>query len=458
MASLKEMRDAANAWAIGEAAAIQSGAKKVPLTSNEKAMADKDLAAVKTTNLSSKAKASKYENSLQGTSAAKSGLGRQEAAQTRKWAGEGEGGQIWGHNKTVVKDEPYSDLAPSKHLSSNPPAAAQSRMDANKPLKTALVREVEPEYSRDKDAKTLNKMRKGETGFKYNRNDRVEDRAWKSAAETGEAQRFVGQMKPGVAERTADHSFQSKSDLHERLSEVAEQHMSENPDKYPRKPLWNQGARDTFDAARGVSKNIHNDAVDLGEAVPGASKAQGLRARAIARSIHEGRSETTDAAAKKARTDKAFSEMSQEKAPNQSKVSAGGQRFAPKLTADPRVESEFAGQTKSNIERPNKDLGRITTRLIRSAGTEGSNITEAGGGILKSALGKRLGQFVAKVGKGASMAGKAASKFGGALGLAGGIAGAADARQQYQDMLNSPNKMDLNTGKVSKRVNPRTQT
>jgi hypothetical protein len=244
-----------------------------------------------------------------------------------------------------------------------------------------------------------------------------------NAAETGEAQQFVGQMKPGVAARTDAHSIESWA---KRADDHQDRQMS-----YPTKPGDTWGHTKTYvkdeapttkgsyakqPAIRQVTRSPESQAriegivgsasssmpgKDLGEAAPGASKAQGLRARAIARSVMENRSETTDAAAKKARADKAFSEMTQEKAPNQSKVNAGGQRFAPRMTGDPRLPD--TGQTKSNIARPNKDLGRISTRLIREAGTPSSTISEAGGGILKAAAMKARGQtppVVRRPGKG----------------------------------------------------------
>ena len=149
MATLKELREAANKWAAQEKADIESGAKKPPMTSKEKIMAEKP------------------------------------------------------------KSE-YTDFSNQKHFRSNPPAAAESRTKANKPLKTALVREVEPGRNRGRLAAQTREARKNYPGEQLQSNQDAKLDRLQSAAETGEAQAFVGQMKPGVGARTAAHTLQSR--------------------------------------------------------------------------------------------------------------------------------------------------------------------------------------------------------------------------------------------------------
>lgn len=122
MASLKEMREAANKWAAQEKSDIESGRKKAPLTSTERVMAE---------------------------------------------------------NK--------------------------------KPLKTALVREVEPKRTRLLEA--ANKRLQRHTPGALSEDYKIDSRM-RSAAETGEAQAFVGQMKPGVDMRTQQHHLQSREFVH----------------------------------------------------------------------------------------------------------------------------------------------------------------------------------------------------------------------------------------------------
>lgn len=124
MATLKELREAANRWAAQEKADIAAGRKTPPLTSTEKIMAE---------------------------------------------------------NKS--KD---------------------------KPLKTALVREVEPGRNRGRLAAQTREARKNYPGEQLQSNQDAKLDRLQSAAETGEAQAFVGQMKPGVAARTAAHTLQSR--------------------------------------------------------------------------------------------------------------------------------------------------------------------------------------------------------------------------------------------------------
>jgi hypothetical protein len=297
MATLKEMRDAAKAWAAKEQKDIDSGEKKTPSSSLEQFMADKDNAGVK--------KPDRRDNK----------------------------GKLASKMADRVVEE-YSDLEPSKHIRPNPPAAAQSRMDANKPI--------------------------------------MPD----------------------------------------------ERHMS---------------------------------GVDLGEAVPGATKAHAARWRAITQSIRENRSE----AGVEARRERAQGTSNEEliahgediPAPK-SELKAEGQRFTPRYTADPSTGT--AAKTKSNIDAPHKDLGKITVNLIKSAGEPGSSVDEAGGRILRQALDKRLGD--PKGSPAGGIASSLASKTANKLGMVGGIMGAFQARRDFKAMNDNPNYLDLHTGKIKKKL------
>jgi len=181
-----------------------------------------------------------------------------------------------------------------------------------KPVKTALVREIEPGRSRLKDAASIREARSSGAIHSANAANLLVDTRMQSAAETGEAQAFVGVMK--------------------------------------------------------------------GEPVSGAHKAQGLRMKAITQSIRENRSESTAV-----------------KPQPVSKSKTSGQRFTPRVTVS--SSPEMAAQTKSNIDRPHKDIGRIATGLIRNAGEPNSSIDRAGGSILKAAAMKARGQKAPKASK-----------------------------------------------------------
>lgn len=323
-------RKAANAWASQEQADIESGAKKVPLTSREKEMADKK----------------------------------------------------------------YSDLAPSKRLSSNLPAAAQSRMDANKPLKTALVRDLAPGVSRDRTAANLRADRTSGVDKQLSLGDKHQRKfmSLMNAAETGEAQQFVGKLKPGVAARTEAHSIESWA---KRAEDHQDRQMS-----YPTKPGDTWGHTKTYvkdeapttkgsyakqPAIRQVTRSPESQAriegivgsasssmpgKDLGEAAPGASKAQGLRARAVARSVLDKRSESPKAAVRAARTEKAFNAL----------TSSTNQSTEPKQKAFDLTEGGIASsserasmaQSKAPIGAGRKDLGRAVVNTIRREPAGGS--------------------------------------------------------------------------------------
>jgi len=111
----------------------------------------------------------------------------------------------------------------------------QFMVERNKPLKTALIREVEPGRSRLMEAaKRKHRYPSGtrvmspgltveeasaslpphpeaprKRGGGWNRGALKEMRM-QSAAETGEAQAFVGQIKPGIDKRTQQHHLQSR--------------------------------------------------------------------------------------------------------------------------------------------------------------------------------------------------------------------------------------------------------
>lgn len=83
----------------------------------------------------------------------------------------------------------------------------EKAMADNKPLKTALVRETETKSSRSDLANDFREVRKAKLAISP---ESSQLHRMQSAAETGEAQAFVGKMKPGVEGRTQQHHLQSR--------------------------------------------------------------------------------------------------------------------------------------------------------------------------------------------------------------------------------------------------------
>ena len=85
-----------------------------------------------------------------------------------------------------------------------PPVSSleQFMAERNKPLKTALVREVEPGRNRSDEALKGGSAGPSALGSKAKRA--------MTAAETGEAQAFVGKLKSGLEQRTQQHHLQSR--------------------------------------------------------------------------------------------------------------------------------------------------------------------------------------------------------------------------------------------------------
>ena len=217
---IKALKAKADTWAAKEKADIESGAKKPPMTSKEKIMAENkkpktavDLGEKYPGATAARVDARRATAQFRRTDRGAIDLGEKYPGTT---------GQTIENARQIAKGyraaraisegrigdpSEFSDLAVPRSFKPNMPAAAESRMKANKPLKTALVREVEPGRSRNLEAKMVKKY-KGTTDGKVR--GELEFHRMQSAAETGEAQAFVGQMKPGVAERTAAHKLQSR--------------------------------------------------------------------------------------------------------------------------------------------------------------------------------------------------------------------------------------------------------
>lgn len=351
MSTLKELRDAVKSWAMQEKQDIDSGKKKTPVSSLEKFMAD-----TKKTDL---------HPDVQATLAA----------------------------IKAAKKADIDNLAPSKYLRPNPPAAAQSRMDANKPVKTALVREVEPGRSRLAEAA---KRRE-----RYPNGVRV--------------------MSPGLTKAESEGALPPHPDSPRTIGSRG------GWDRDALKKARMQSAAETGEARQFVG-------VMKGETVPGAHKAQGARMQAIVESIREGRSESVREARRAAIQEKKLNSLTQAPAhPNKPTPGqkAGGQRFTPRLTGPPpgTPGSEFTAQTKSDIDRPHKDLGKIAVNLIRNAGEPGSSVDEAGGRILRQALAQRLGYNAGPPAR-FSVAGAMSGK----LGIYGAIKGALEGSKTLRKL------------------------
>jgi len=90
-----------------------------------------------------------------------------------------------------------------------PPTSSLEKFmaDKDKPLKTGLVREVGPKRTRLLEAanKRLQRHSPGALSDDYKTDSRM-----RAAAETGEAQAFVGKLKPGLEKRTQQHHLQSR--------------------------------------------------------------------------------------------------------------------------------------------------------------------------------------------------------------------------------------------------------
>ena len=165
---LSNLKAKADAWAAKEKADIDSGAKKPPQSSLEQFMAERGA----------------------------KDLGEKSPGLTRDKAAFKRGSATAFRSENVANK--YGEQSPEHK---------RAYMPKEKPLKTALVREVEPGRSRNLEAKMVKKY-KGTTSGAVRAE--LEYHKWQSAAETGEAQAFVGQMKPGVSGRTAAHTLQSR--------------------------------------------------------------------------------------------------------------------------------------------------------------------------------------------------------------------------------------------------------
>lgn len=187
--------------------------------------------------------------------------------------------------------------------------------------------------------------------------------------------------------------------------------------------------RSALKAHRGVKTWMKDQAkqktaVDLGESVPGATEAQGLRARAIAKA-QLGKASSLPKSDPTPKMNLSVQPvMEPDFSPNVGKPRTP---VRPTLTTD---SGDMAGSFRPG--KAPKDLGRKAVSLIRKAGVEGSTVSAGGGKLLMKALAKKLS--------------------GGVLGIAGGIGGAADAAEQYKQMNTGPNYINLNTGKVKKRM------
>lgn len=168
--------------------------------------------------------------------------------------------------------------------------------------------------------------------------------------------------------------------------------------------------------------------MDLGESTPGASKEQGLRGRAIAKSLRENRSSIPKSARER------FKDTGGLEAPDAPPMTKAPKN-PPKLTGEPG--GEMTGSVK--MGKAPKDLGRTATRLIKSAGEPGSVVSEEGGATLRKAAMKKFASVgsleaeegflsrAAKLGKG----GKAL----GMIGLAAGIG--ASAKTVYDAVVHN---------------------
>ena len=220
--SLFEQRQAMVSWAAQEKADIDSGAKKPPTTSLETFMADnKDLAKMKSSkNLSFEGKVSRVKSDLREDAEA--------VARSKKDLGE----KDWSVRASDPKERyiPTKDQATGLRMQADlrrqSRAVAEGRIGDSSPmpkndskLKTGLVREVEPGRSRLAEAAKRREFR----NQAHSQGAKVMRPLWaadakmsqlQSAAETGEAQAFVGKMKPGVETRTQQHHLQSREFVH----------------------------------------------------------------------------------------------------------------------------------------------------------------------------------------------------------------------------------------------------
>ena len=111
--------------------------------------------------------------------------------------------------KEAAKAWAAQEAADIKSEAKKPPTSSLEKFmaDKNKPLKTALVRETETKTSRSNLAQDFRAVRKAKLGISK---ESSQMHRLQSAAETGEAQAFVGRMKPGVSMRTQQHHLQSR--------------------------------------------------------------------------------------------------------------------------------------------------------------------------------------------------------------------------------------------------------
>lgn len=117
-----------------------------------------------------------------------------------------------GNLKTKADAWAAQEKADIESGAKKPPASRLETFMAerNKGLKTALVREVEPGRNRGKLADSIKERRASGRNLLHDFEPDPIDSKLMAAAETGEAQAFVGQMKPGVGARTAAHTLQSR--------------------------------------------------------------------------------------------------------------------------------------------------------------------------------------------------------------------------------------------------------